>query len=99
MEKLQFDELDVDATTWVKETLQMVQCQFVGQVSASSLTARRGLTKDMLAKKLSSVLNIVNWQNEYITHLKKQCQNLKSEVIINQGPVIDLQKELIASKS
>ena len=63
---LKFDELDVDATTWVKEILQMVQCQFVGQVSASSLSARRDLTKDMLAKKLSNVLNIINRQNEYM---------------------------------
>ena len=77
----------------------MVHSQVVGQVSASSFTARRDITKEMLAKKLSSVLNIINRQNEYITHLEKQCQNLKSEVIINQGAVIDLQKELIASKS
>ena len=41
---LKFDELDVDATTWVKEILQMVQCQFVGQVSVSSFTARGDLT-------------------------------------------------------
>ena len=52
----------------------------------------------MLAKKLSCVLKIINWQNEYITHLETQCQNLKSEVTINQGVVIDLRKELIASK-
>ena len=88
---LKFDELDVDATTWVKEILQMINCQFVGQVSASSFTTRRNLTKDMLAEKLSR--NIVNRQNEYINHLEKQCQNLKSDVIINQGAVIDLQKE------
>ena len=98
-EYLKFDELDVDATTWVKEVLQMVHSQVVGQVSASSFTARRDITKEMLAKKLSSVLNIINRQNEYITHLGTQCQNLKPEVIINQGAVIDLQKELIASKS
>ena len=50
-EYLKFDELDVDATTWVKEVLQMVHSQLVGQVSASSFTARRGITKEMLAKK------------------------------------------------
>ena len=45
----------------------------------------------MLAKKLSSVLNIINRQNQYITNSEKKCQNFKSEVIINQGAVIDLQ--------
>ena len=90
---LKFDEVGVDGTEWVKEVLTLVSSQFVGSVSASCFTARRDITKDVLAKKISRALNIVNRQNEYITHLEKQCQNLKSEVIVNQGAVIDLQKE------
>ena len=97
-EYLKFDEVGVDGTKWVKDILALVSSQFAGSVTASSFTARRDITKDVLAKRISSVLHIVHRQNEYITHLEKQCQNLKSEVIVNQGAVIDLQKELIASK-
>ena len=52
-----------------------------------------------MAERLAEVMRIVERQNEYIIHLEKQAQELKSDVIINQGTVIDLQQELIAAKN
>ena len=66
---LKFDEVGVDGTKWVKDLFALVSFRFVGSVTASSLTARQKITKDVLAKRISSVLHIVNRQNEYITHL------------------------------
>ena len=43
-------------------------------------------------------MRIVNRQNEYIKFLEKQAQELKSNVIMNQGAVIDMQKELTSAK-
>ena len=51
-----------------------------------------------MAEILTEGMKIVDRQNEYIIHLEKQVLELKSDVIINQGTVIDLQQKLIAAK-
>ena len=88
---------DEDETERVKGILQMVKTQFVEGVTASSTTGRE-TTKDILAEKLSNVLNIVNWQNQYIIQLERQNQKLSSKVEVTEGIVTYLQGELTAAK-
>ena len=95
---LKFDEVVADGTAWVEEVLGSVRHSCVGGVAPETFTARRELTRDTFAKRLNEVLRIVNRQNEYIKFLEKQAQELKSNVIMNQGDVIDMQKELISAK-
>ena len=95
---LKFDEVVADGTAWVEEVLGSVRHSCVGGVAPETFTARRELTRDTFAKRLNEVLRIVNRQNEYIKFLEKQAQELKSNVIMNQGAVIDMQKKLISAK-
>ena len=67
-------------------------------VAPETFTACRELTRDIFAKILNKVLRIVNRQNEYIKFLEKYAQELKSDVIMNQGAVIDMQKALVSAK-
>ena len=60
--------------------------------------ANSKITKDTLSKVLCNALRIVDGQSKYIENLENQAHQLKSEVIVNQGTVIDLQKDLIAAK-
>ena len=95
---LKLDEIVHDGVDWLTKTLSSVGANYVGAVTHTNFTTRREFTKDNLAKSLSDVLRIVQRQNEYIVHLEKQAQELKSDMIINQGTVIDLQNELILVK-
>ena len=51
-----------------------------------------------MAKQLTDAVKLVNRQNQYIVSMEKQVQQLKSEVIVNQRAVIDLQKDVLTVK-
>ena len=71
--------------------------QRVGGVFTGMLHKPSGNHKGLSHSKLCSALEIVNKQNEYIIHMENQTPALKSDVIVNKGAVIDLQKELITA--
>ena len=98
MDKFSFENILDDGTEWVKQILQMVETQTVGEVTSISFTSRPDITNLVLAEKLTCALNIVNMQNQYTRHLEKETQQLKSDVIVNQRTVIDLQRELISAQ-
>ena len=64
----------------------------------SSLTSRRGITRDFMADNLAAIIKIVNTQFELIAHLESEAQKLKSDLIVKQEQVIELQEKLIADK-
>ena len=74
-EYLKFDEVVVDGTQWLKETLELVRAKVTGAVSSTiglsscSFAARREITREKLAERLTEAMKIDDRQNEYIIHL------------------------------
>ena len=64
----------------------------------SSLTSRRGITRDVIADRLAAIFKIVYTQFELIAHLESEAQKLKSDLLVMQEQVIGLQEQLIADK-
>ena len=95
---LKFDEFGDDASSFLTNTLSLVNLQFVGALTDKTFANHSKITKDTLSKVLCNALKIVDCQSKYIENLENQAHKLKSEVIVNQGTVIDLQKDLIVAK-
>ena len=70
----------------------------MGDLFYRGFTARPAFTRDVLAKQLTDAVKSVHRQHQYFISMEKQVQHLKSEVIVNQGAVIDLQKDLLTVK-
>jgi hypothetical protein len=91
---LKFDQLEEDASVFVTRTLGLVNLQFIGALSDVNYNVPK-ITKSSLSKVLADALRIIDRQSKYIESLEGQAQQLKSEMIVNQGAVIDLQKEML----
>ena len=91
---LNFDQLEEDASLFVTRTLGMVNLQFIGALSDVNYNVPK-ITKSSLSKVLADALRIIDRQSKYIESLEGQAQQLKSEMIVNQGAVIDLQKQML----
>ena len=95
---LKFEEVEQAGTEWLKHILDMAKPQDVGDLYFQGFTARPAFTRELLAKQLTDAVKLVNRQNQYIVSMEKQVQQLKSEVIVNQRAVIDLQKDVLTVK-
>ena len=91
---LKFDQLEDDASVFVKHTLGLVNLQSIGALSVTSYDVPK-IKKSSLSRVLVEALRIIHRQTNYIESLEGQAQKLKSEVIVNQGAVIDLQKDML----
>ncbi len=94
-----FDELEEDGAKFLQGILSKVGVQCVGALQYQCFTAKSSITKELLSKLLTEAAKLVNRQNLLIGNLRVQAQQLKTEVIECQGSVINLQKELLATKN
>ena len=84
------------AVNWLNEVLETLECEAVGQLSLAKCKAPK---KDVLASWLNDALNLISEQNDLIKKLSDGTGVLKTELIGSQQKVIDLQGELLGSKT
>ena len=92
------DEVRDDGAEWIRKTLGLVKADHVNACGAQSFVAKREITREVMAQKLSAALRIMYRQSLYIDQMETYNQKLHSDVIDSQRTVVDLQKELLAAK-
>ena len=84
------------AVNWLNEVLETLECEAVGQLSLAKCKAPK---KDVLASWLNDALHLISEQNDLIKKLSDGTGVLKTKLIGSQQKVIDLQGELLGSKT
>ena len=92
------DEVRDDGAEWIRKTLRLVKAEHVNTCGAQSFIGKREITREVMAQKLSAALRIMYRQSLYIDQMETYNQKLHSDVIDSQRTVVDLQKELLATK-
>ena len=92
------DEVRDDGAEWIRKTLGLVKAEHVNACGAQGFIARREITREVMAQKLSAALQIMYRQSLYIDQMETYNQKLHSDVIDSQRTVVDLQKDLLATK-
>jgi hypothetical protein len=86
-----------EAGTWLRETLERFDCESAGKLSP--VTVCKKFNKDMIGTWLTGALSYLEKQHDMVRSLKASNEELKTGLISNQQRVIQLQEELLSSKT
>ena len=90
------DDIRDSVSIWLKETLDQLNVDRVGQLSLPKLKVPN---KDNLANLLKDALLFVDQQHDLLSDLRVAAGALRTDLISSQQQVIQLQSELLASKT
>ena len=97
MDGVEYDDLRESVNTWLKESFDQMDCN--GDQVISRVKLCKTMLKDDLATLLTDALSFVSKQYNMLSELKNGAGALKTELISSQQKVIQLQSELLASKT
>ena len=97
MDDVDFDDLRDGANAWLADTLKSLGCDTVGGLNLAGM--RKAAKKDVLGQWLIDALIFVRQQSDWMQKLKNETEELKTKVIGSQEKVVELQSELLASKT
>ena len=87
------DEVRDDGAEWIRKTLGLVKADHVNACGAQSFIAKREITREVMAQKITAALRIMYRQSLYIDQMETYNQKLHSDVIDSQRTVVVLQKD------
>jgi hypothetical protein len=94
------DELATKINCWLAKVYEILSVDDIDGVHFSK--CRNGMNKDVMTTKFVEALEYLAAQNYYTTQarsLKEENETLKSKLIVSQEKAIDLQGELLASRT